>query len=226
MINPVTDNVLPGLLTALTGSLLKPLPGIEAQLRMAPAGRVTEIFGHNDKQPVLSSVMILLYEKEGQLSTVFIRRPDYPGIHSGQIAFPGGRSEPEDTDHRQTALRETYEEIGVDAELVHVAGSLTPLYIPPSNYMVYPFVGIIPPDPQFMPDIAEVAEIVEIPFQKLQQPSNITMLPPAPEFRFLEVPAFVIDNITIWGATAMILAELLEVFRRNDLTGKLNELKD
>jgi 8-oxo-dGTP pyrophosphatase MutT (NUDIX family) len=200
----------------LTGCLSKPLPGIEAQLRMAPAGRVMEIFTHNERKPLLSSVLIPLYIKKGALTTLFIRRPEYPGIHSGQMAFPGGRHEPEDIDHKHTALRETHEEIGISPNQVQVAGSLTPLYIPPSNYMVYPFVGIIPPDPAFTPDPAEVAEIVEIPFIDLMQPGTIRLLPPAPEFKFLEVPAFVIGNNTIWGATAMILAELIEVFRRDD----------
>jgi 8-oxo-dGTP pyrophosphatase MutT (NUDIX family) len=205
--------------------LRKPLPGMEAQLKMAPSARIRELFSsHTEKQPVMSSVLIPIYLKGGVIHTLFIRRPDYPGIHGGQMAFPGGRSEPFDVDHMGTAIRETEEEIGVERDLIQIAGALTPLYIPPSNYMVYPFVGIIPSEPVFTPDPSEVAEVVEIPLQDLLKPGSTQTLAPSPEFHFMEVPAFVIGSNVIWGATAMITAELIALIKSNRLEMKLMDV--
>lgn len=195
----------------LQSALSLPLPGTEAQMQMVPAARHDQIFRQKHQSPVLSSILIVFYFKAQQIHVLFIRRPEYPGVHSGQIAFPGGRREPEDADNLATGLRETEEETGIHRETLHIAGALTPLYIPPSNYLVYPFVAVAPPDPVFAPDPAEVASIVEIPLANLLNPGTVRMMPPAREFSFLEVPAYVIGDTVIWGATAMITAELISV---------------
>jgi 8-oxo-dGTP pyrophosphatase MutT (NUDIX family) len=191
--------------------LTSSLPGEASQLKLVPQARLNQIFRQKPSQPVNSSVMIILYQRKGEWSVLYIRRPEYPGIHSGQIAFPGGRQEPEDSDHLDTGLREAMEETGINRETLKVAGALTPLYIPPSNYQVYPYVALGPADPVFIPDPAEVASLLEIPLRRLLHSGNIQMMPPAPEFSFMEVPAYVIDNVVIWGATAMITSELVEV---------------
>ncbi len=200
----------------------EPLPGVAAQLVMAPSGRIMEMEPHAGVTPVRSGVLILLYHKGGVLTTLFIRRPEYSGIHSGQIAFPGGRQEADDANIQYTALRETEEETGIPQERITIAAPLTPLYIPPSNYMVYPFLALTRPDPVFIPDPSEVASIIEIPLVNLLTPDCIKRFPPAPEFKFLEVPAYVFNDIIIWGATAMITAELIELINQNNLRKKLN----
>lgn len=193
------------------------LPGIQSQLVMAPMGSIREVIVNPGKQPIQSSVTILLYLRDGEITTLFIRRPEYPGIHSGQMAFPGGRYEDDDQDHQHTALRETEEEIGISTDNIEVAGALTPLYIPPSNYMVHPFVAVTNPDPSFTPDPAEVSGIVEIPLKALLAPDCIKQLPPSPEFRFLDVPAYVFHETIVWGATAMITAEFIALIRQQNL---------
>jgi len=192
-----------------------PLPGAEAQMLLAPGARIRGILHQNKEiQPIHSGVLLLLYYRNRTLHISYIRRPEYPGIHSGQMAFPGGRYEPEDTDLEATALRETEEETGVPREKINVVGALTPLYIPPSNYQVHPYVAIIDDDPVFTPDPAEVAAMVEVPVELLLKPGTIHQMPPAEAFSFMEVPAFVCNGAVIWGATAMITAEFVELIRR------------
>ncbi len=192
----------------------QPLAGVDAQLTMAPQGRIKDIFLNNkDRKPVMSSVLILLYRKAGIIHILFIRRPEYPGIHSGQIAFPGGRQEPGDQDHLATAVRETEEEVGIPHSKINVISHLTPLYIPPSNYLVHPFIATTHADPEFKTDPDEVANVVEIPFEKMLHPDIVKLMAPSGEFSFLEVPAYVIDDTIIWGATAMIAAEFISMVR-------------
>ncbi len=195
-----------------------PLPGTIAQMKMVPAARHDQIFRQKHAMPVISSVLLVLYYRNGVLQILYIRRPEYPGVHSGQIAFPGGRREPEDADNQATGLRETEEETGLNRNMLQVAGALTPLYIPPSNYLVYPFVAIAPPDPVFTPDPEEVASIVEVPLYNLLHPDSIKMMAPSREFSFLEVPAYVIGDTVIWGATAMITAEFTTLFEQIEPT--------
>ncbi len=192
-----------------------PLPGAAAQMLLAPSARVRDIYQkEKELQPVRSGVLLMLYYRHSTLHISFIRRPEYPGIHSGQMAFPGGRYEPEDADLEATALRETEEETGVPREKIRVVGPLTPLYIPPSNYLVSPYLAITDNDPVFSPDPTEVAAMVEVPVELLLQPGTIHNMPPAEAFSFMEVPAFVCNGAVIWGATAMITAEFVELIRR------------
>ncbi|HRZ42168.1 MAG TPA: CoA pyrophosphatase [Bacteroidales bacterium] len=210
LVDPQTQQLFERLQPALSLTL----PGTEAQMQMVPAARHDQIFRQKHQTPVHSSILIVMYFKGQKVHVLFIRRPEYPGVHSGQIAFPGGRREPEDADNLATGLRETEEETGIQRETLQIAGALTPLYIPPSNYLVFPFVAVAPPDPRFIPDPTEVASIVEIPLENLLNPDSIRLMPPAREFSFLEVPAYVIGETVIWGATAMITAELLAVISR------------
>ena len=188
------------------------LPGMEIQLEMAPTNRRNEIRARGSGQsPVKSSVLLLLYPGErGEPLMVFIQRPRYDGAHSGQIAFPGGRYESTDKDLEQTALREAQEEVGVDPDRVEVIGGLTPLYIPPSNYIVSPFVGLTDRRPAFVPDKKEVDRLLELPLSAFRERNNKQMraITLSTGIR-LQTPCFVIHGEMIWGATAMIMAEFL-----------------
>lgn len=121
------------------------LPGKEAQYKMAPEGRITSFSNTN---AVNGSVLILLFPLK-DLHLVLIRRSDYAGLHSGQVSFPGGKSEPGDPDLVHTALRESYEEVGIKKENIEIIGNLTPLYIPPSNFNVLPVIGYSKKEPIF-----------------------------------------------------------------------------
>lgn len=193
------------------------LPGLKAQLQMAPLLRRDEIqLGGAGKKPIKSSVLILLYPTEHQQTkTVFIQRPQYDGVHGGQISFPGGRIDPGDATSMDAALRETHEEIGVDPEKIEVTGKLTSLYIPPSNHLVDPFVGICQHPPKFTPDKKEVEYILEIPLKEFFRESNIHSMPiTLSDGRCMNTPCYHVDGHTIWGATAMILSEFLAVISR------------
>ena len=142
-----------------------PLPGEKAQAEMEHTER-KKLIALNKLTPIAhksAGVLALLYPHEAQWHVALIVRPEYDGAHSGQIAFPGGAVEKEDTDLAATALRETHEEIGVAPELVQVLRALTPLYIPVSNFMVYPFVGTTAQRPTFTKDPKEVVEVLELP---------------------------------------------------------------
>lgn len=193
------------------------LPGQEAQLVMAPNIRQEEIRSMGTgNDPVKSGVIILVYPGNGEEAhTVFIRRPQYDGVHSGQIALPGGRQEEDDKDMMETALREAEEEIGIARQDVQVAGKLTDLYIPPSNYLVSPFIGIIPDKPVFYPDNNEVAQIIELPLRIFVEDTYRTRVPiTMATGECMDTPCYLVDHHTIWGATAMIIAEFVAVIRK------------
>jgi 8-oxo-dGTP pyrophosphatase MutT (NUDIX family) len=196
--------------------LAQPLPGLPSQLKMAGMRRLIEDGGVTVPDDAKkSAVLALFYPADDKISMVFIKRAEYQGVHSGQISFPGGGWEKGDKDLVDTALREAEEEIGVYREAVTAIGKLTDLFIPPSNFLVTPIVGYIAERPEFIPDSDEVESILEISLDDLLDDSNIlekeiTIFPDVP----LKVPSFYIDGHVIWGATAMILSELIEVIRR------------
>ena len=203
-------------INSIEEKLALPLPGLTSQLKMAGMRRLMEDGGvivPDDAKK--SAVLALFYPSDGKINLVFIKRAEYPGVHSGQISFPGGGWEERDKDLVDTALREAEEEIGVDRNDVTAIGKLTDLFIPPSNFLVTPVVGFIPEQPHFKPDPDEVDQILEIPMDELLDDSNImekeiTIFPEVT----LKVPCYYIDGSVIWGATAMILSELIELIRR------------
>jgi 8-oxo-dGTP pyrophosphatase MutT (NUDIX family) len=192
----------------------KPLPGEEAHLKMAPLyrGRYTkdEIKNFN---PKIAAVLALFYFKHDEWHLVFTERMTYPGVHSGQISFPGGKQEMGE-DLFQTALRETYEEVGVAYEAVRLVGKLTDIYVPPSNFEVHPFVAISESEIKFKRQVSEVNQILEIPVSFFLSPESISkteiILPNQSKF---EVPAYVYEGKVIWGATAIILSELITLIQ-------------
>lgn len=196
----------------LQKQLAAPLPGRTAQAQMSPVPRPG--WDPNERSPIparQSGVLALFYPHRGRLHLPLILRPTYDGTHSGQVAFPGGRSEPDDPDVTATALREAEEEIGVPPADVRVLGALTPVYILPSNYEVYPTVGWLPARPAFRLDPREVDRLLEIPLAALRNPAHRRREEWQLRERWATVPFFAIHGQTIWGATAMILSELLAV---------------
>jgi 8-oxo-dGTP pyrophosphatase MutT (NUDIX family) len=190
------------------------LPGIDAQLKMAPVHRINEIRkGLQSQDSVKSSVLILLFLNNDVIKTVVMLRPSYDGVHSGQISLPGGKWETSDIDLSTTALRETHEEIGIPPYKIRLIGQLSPLYIPPSNFIVYPFIGISETKPEFIRDPMEVQEIIELDIAELLDRNNATTR--RINFRdgtSLVVPCYVFGETIIWGATAMILSEFTALF--------------
>ena len=145
---------------------------------------------------------------------MLIERAAHPkDRHSGQISFPGGSWEDSDGSLEAVALREAHEEIGIPPAQIQVLGRLTELYIPVSNFMVHPFVGIIHGTPTFSPQPGEVAHILTPPVHQFFSPEyqKTTDLSLAENLTIRNVPYFEVDGRVVWGATAMILSELIEI---------------
>lgn len=182
---------------------------------MAPEHRAEELMAIRDKDfnPKLSAVLIILFHENEQLKIVFIRRSEYVGIHSGQIAFPGGRYEESDGNLQVTALREVKEEIGVKVEHLEILGYLTDLYVPPSNFLVRAYVAYAHQRPVYQKDDREVQEIIEFNLNDFYQMDIIRRkdFQAHNSLKITNAPYYEINGIIIWGATAMMMAELLEV---------------
>lgn len=196
-------------------NLGKPLPGYEAQKRMEPSVRA-DLLGNTTPNMATrkSAVMILLYPSGQGLDFVLIKRQIYDGPHSGQVSLPGGKVDESDTSIEGTALRETYEEVGVEPNQITILGKLTELFIPVSNLLVQPFVGIVAQKPQFSPNLQEVEYIVEVDVAHLLDDSKKSVKVITSHGRPITAPYYSFQNEMVWGATAMILSEFEEVVRR------------
>lgn len=192
--------------------LLNTLPGKEAHFKMIPSVRLSE-FDPIPENAKKSSVLLLLFEKNQKIHTTLIQRPEYKGVHSAQISFPGGSFNKTDLNLESTALRETEEEIGLDRKKVNIIGCLTELYIPPSNFIVKPFIAFCNDTGEFTPDKHEVKKIINIPIEEFSGNKNIKSknirIQSGKKF---ETFYFDIMGLTIWGATAMILSEFAELY--------------
>ncbi|NJM41551.1 MAG: CoA pyrophosphatase [Anaerolineae bacterium] len=195
-------------LESIRHALQQPLPGLAAQLRMSPPGRPNDV--PQGVAPREAGVLLLLYPREGVLHFVLTRRTERLGNHSGQISFPGGRREPEDADLTATALREAREELGIGLETIDVLGHLTPLYVPPSHFLISPTVAHTLYTPSFHPHPDEVAEVIEAPlsalFDEAAKGSELRHLLSQNGAQQL-TPHYRIAGHHVWGATAMVLSE-------------------
>jgi 8-oxo-dGTP pyrophosphatase MutT (NUDIX family) len=190
------------------------LPSQSAHIKMAPLERIQSLKDDSAAMnPRNSAVLLLFYPKNGITHFVLIQRNTYPGIHSAQISFPGGKQEPGET-LAETAVREANEEIGILPNEIEIVMPFTKLYIPPSNFMVYPFFGISKQQPVFTPNPGEVEKIIEVPLDTFLDDSILISTPVNASYRAnIMVPAFSIDGHVVWGATAMILSELKETIK-------------
>lgn len=168
-----------------------------------------DISSYNIDSPRIAAVLILLYPIKNKTHFALIKRPNYEGSHSGQIAFPGGKQEPEDISITQTALREAEEETNIKSKDVTIVGKLSQIFIPPSNFLVTPVLGFSNNQPEFVPEKREVESIIEVPLFDLL---NHKVLPETTislkNGERLSTPYFSLNTKVVWGATAMILNEL------------------
>ena len=180
-----------------------------AQREMTPISRLRQRPSDRPGQARQGAVLILLYEADGQWRLPLIKRQDDLSHHPGQVAFPGGRLEGGETPY-QAALRETEEEIGVPGKTVALLGALSPIYIPPSDFEVHPFVGWRESGrPAFHPDPREVAEVIEVSLTHLRDPACRASERWELRGQAVEIPYFNIPPHKVWGATAIILSEFL-----------------
>ncbi len=199
------------IINLLEKRLRGPLPGLMAQLKMVTDPRPgNKVYHEVEDTSIKAGVLVLLYPWINSLHLVLTRRTARVDLHQAQISFPGGRQE-EGESSEQTALRETHEEINVSPGAMQILGKLTPLYIPPSNYCIYPIVATANKRPDFKPSMHEVAEVIEVPLDHLLDPKNVRKEEWTIRGVEVLVPFYLFKEQKIWGATAMVLAELVEL---------------
>lgn len=189
------------------------LPGSAAHGKMMPASRRKM----NKIPPAASNaaVLIPIFKKDNNYQLIFIKRPEYNGVHSNQVSFPGGKFEDRDENLEATALRETHEEVGIFPESVEIMCALSTLFIPVSNHNVTPFVGLLTNEPQLNINKEEVQYVLVTSLDHLFDPSTIKTTAMHFGTELIDVPYFDIDGEIVWGATAMILSEFLELLKPN-----------
>ena len=187
------------------------LPGEKAHSKMMVPGRLSRA-ADIKPNPRVSAVLLMLFEQEGVLHFPLILRPKYDGVHGGQMALPGGGREDKDADLTDTAIRESHEEIGFTVPKHQILGELSTFYIPPSNSLVTPYIGFSHEKPSYSIDPNEVDRVIESNVPWIQNRKNLTskQIVLANGLK-LKAPAYMVDGEIVWGATAMILSEFLQV---------------
>lgn len=218
----MTALALPALVPALRQRLAAPLPGHAAQAEMAPYPRRADpgVISVEGKGGRAAATLVLLYPGDGgDAGLVLTLRPLSLKAHSGQVSLPGGSLEPGETPE-DAARREAWEEVGVDPAAPDVLGRLTPLYIPPSGFSVWPVVAAVGERPAFRAQEAEVAALIEVRAAALLDPDTRRSRPHELGGARVEVPFFDLGGYEVWGATAMMLAEFAAVLA--DAAASLN----
>ena len=189
--------------------------GLESQFRLAPKMRLNyneeKIAASNPKK---AAVLALFYPNEkGETCFLLTQRASYKGTHSAQISFPGGKIEKTDKNLKETALRETFEEVGISEENINVIREITDVYIPPSNFLATPYIAFSKEKPNFIIN-HEVDHTFDVLLKDLLDDSNITSINITTSYaKNTDVPCFKLNNYIVWGATAMILNEIKELLK-------------
>ncbi len=189
------------------------LGGLDAQFRLAPKLRLRyDANKIKAKNPKKAAVLALFYpNKKNETCFLLTERATYKGTHSAQISFPGGKMDTSDTNLLETALRETFEEIGVQQSSIEIIREITDVYIPPSNFLATPFIGFTKKQPTFKTN-NEVETIIEVSLSDLLDGSNIKTVTISTSYmQNTDVPCFKLNNYIVWGATAMMLNEIKEL---------------
>jgi 8-oxo-dGTP pyrophosphatase MutT (NUDIX family) len=207
------------LLKSLYFELDNQLPGETSHLKMAPYKRANAKEVLSTKiTPRLASTLLLLHEKNNSINFTLIKRPNYNGTHGGQISFPGGKLEENET-IMEAAIRETEEEIGISKESINLLGQLTQVYIPPSNFLITPFIGFLDAEPNYFPDAREVERIIDIPISELLDESlvkkkKISVDNYGKDKFYIDAPYYELQNSVVWGATALVLSEFKDILTK------------
>jgi len=193
----------------------KTLGGISSQFKLVPELRLK--FSDVDikkRNPKSAAVLALFFPDEfGETNFLLTQRANYKGTHSAQISFPGGKKDEIDIDLNTTALREAEEEVGIIKNEIITLRKLTETYIPPSNFMVTPFLAYTNQTPVFKPNY-EVAELIIVKLSDLLNQNNISSIKIDTSYmKNMEVPCFKLNNYIVWGATAMILSEIKDLLK-------------
>jgi 8-oxo-dGTP pyrophosphatase MutT (NUDIX family) len=195
-----------------------PLPAEVSHFKMVPPFRQELLKKQKEaiKEAKHAGVLSLFYPDEDmETKFVLILRKTYKGVHSAQVAFPGGKLEAQDASLRDTALRETFEEVGVPIDTVQIVRSISQVYIPPSNFYVHPFIGFTQTTPQFIKQDDEVEALIEIDLEHfLDEQSLISKKVKTSYSIEVEVPAFKLNDYVVWGATAMMLSEIKDLLKQ------------
>lgn len=178
-----------------------------AQRQMAPKTRALYRSPERPGRPRRGGVLMLLYPAAGRLKFVLTRRTDHVANHQGQVSLPGGEQEPGEL-LKEAAFRETDEELGVNLDGSRLLGQLNSLYIPPSDFEIYPFVAFCDSRPAFSPSPSEVAELLEVPVDALLDPEHHRNEDWVIQGQSIEIPYYFLGGHKVWGATAMVLSEM------------------
>jgi 8-oxo-dGTP pyrophosphatase MutT (NUDIX family) len=191
-------------------ALLQTLPGCVSHKKMLPLNRTLNASDEEQKIIKYSSVLLLLFIENNDLNTILIKRPEHMKHHAGQIALPGGRIEKGETP-LETALRETWEEIGISPDHIEILGSLSVLYVQVSGFQIHPFVGWLDKKPEFSINKNEVEKTISFPVKLLKNSFEEVELNTISGR--LKVPCVQFEGEIIWGATAMILSEFCDILQ-------------
>ena len=200
--------------TYLKETLQGELPGINAHSKMLPPGRRLKTYDNEISSVKLSSVLLLLFPEGDQLYICLTKRPQTMKHHPGQISFPGGKVEKEDRSAEMTALREAREEVGINPDAIEILGKLSDLYVEVSKFSIQPFLAWADRKPDFVVDYGEVEELILFPVSDFVANEIISETELETVTGPLQIKYYPYNGEFIWGATAMILSELIEILKK------------
>lgn len=199
------------LLSKIKGVALMPNAHQAFRPTMAPVLSYEDIML---RSPRFAAVNLMLYQKDGEWHFPLIVRKRYrQDKHSGEIALPGGQKEQLDASFAETALREAHEEVGIDRRDIRIIREMSPVYVPPSNFYVYPFISYTRRNPAFYLQESEVEDFIECRVANLLSLREQPEMTALPTTGGIEVPVMSLNGHTIWGATSMILSEFRQMLQ-------------